>query len=104
MGDRTFSAEDVIRIYQDFLTSGEQETVDLFFEEMAGEPVRDNFFIELEIINSRVTDARVPLPGLLGLAFRFFPFAATLVDTVSFQLTQADILLRRLLLQEEVDA
>lgn len=33
MGDRTFSADDVIRIYQDFLTSSEQKTVDLFFME-----------------------------------------------------------------------
>lgn len=31
MGDRTFSAEDVIRIYENFLTSAEMETVDEFF-------------------------------------------------------------------------
>jgi len=31
MGDRTFSGEDVIRIYEDFLTIPEQETVDAFF-------------------------------------------------------------------------
>jgi len=104
MGDRTFSAEDVIRIYQFFLTTVEQETVDKFFEEMAAEPTRDNFFVDLEIIQSRVTSARVPLPGLFGLVLRFVPFAATLVDTISFQLTQANILIQRLLLQEEVDA
>jgi len=32
MGDRTFSAEDVIRIYENFLTSAEMQTVDEFFE------------------------------------------------------------------------
>jgi len=32
MGDRTFSAEDVIRIYSNFLTSTEMQTVDEFFE------------------------------------------------------------------------
>lgn len=31
MGDRTFSAEDVIRIYEDYLTENERGTVDLFF-------------------------------------------------------------------------
>jgi len=104
MGDRTFSAEDVIRIYQFFLTTVERETVDKFFEEMAAEPTRDNFFLDLEIVQSRVQAARVPLPGLFGLAIRFFPFAATLVDTISFQLNQANLLIRNLLLQEEVDA
>lgn len=32
MGDRTFSAQDVIRIYEFFLTAEEQEIVDRFFE------------------------------------------------------------------------
>lgn len=32
MGDRTFSADDVIRIYDDFLTVQEQRTVEEFFE------------------------------------------------------------------------
>jgi len=31
MGDRTFSAEDVIRIYENFLTTAEMQTVDDFF-------------------------------------------------------------------------
>jgi len=104
MGDRTFSAEDVIRIYEDFLTGSEQETVEMFFAEMEEEPERDNFFVDLEIVSSRVAAARTPLPGLFGLAIRFFPFAATLVDTISFQLNQANILIQQLLNQEEVDA
>lgn len=33
MGDRTFTAEDVIRIYQFFLSETEMETVEKFFEE-----------------------------------------------------------------------
>jgi len=107
MGDRTFSGEDVIRIYEFFLTSEEQEIVDFFFAVEPEEPEprqRDNFFVELEGIQSRVNQARVPLPGLLGLVFRFVPFAATLVDTVLFQLTRADVLIRQLLSQEEIDA
>ena len=31
MGDRTFSAEDLIRIYEFYLTQEEQETVEIFF-------------------------------------------------------------------------
>lgn len=104
MGDRTFSAEDVIRIYEDFLTSSEQETVDEFFMEDPVEPETEIPTLELEIIAEAINQARVPLPGLLGLAFRFFPFAATLVDTVSFALTRADLLVRELLRQGEVDA
>ena len=37
MGDRTFSAEDVIRIYEEYLTESEMETVDEFFEAPPGE-------------------------------------------------------------------
>ncbi len=104
MGDRTFSAEDVIRIYEDFLTSDEQETVDDFFKELQEPPPRDNFFIDLEIVQEAIEQSKVPLPGLLGLAFRFFPFAATLVDTVLFAVTRAGILVQELLNQEQVDA
>ena len=104
MGDRTFSAEDVIRIYEDFLTANEQETVEKFFEELTELPTRDNFFIDLEIVQEAVSQAKVPLPGLFGLALRFFPFAATLVDTVLFNLNRTAFLLQELLNQEEVDA
>lgn len=107
MGDRTFSAQDVIRIYQDFLTSDEQETVDEFFMGMQEEivPMRDNFFEELTLINGRVAQARVVLPGLFGVVLRLFsPLAEILVTTVMFQLERADILIRNLLAQEEVDA
>ena len=107
MGDRTFSADDVIRIYEDFLTSGEQETVELFFEAMQEEPAppaRDNFFVELETVAESIRQARVPIPGLFGLLLRFLPFAATLVDTINFATAQAAILVRQLLNEEAVDA
>jgi len=104
MGDRTFSAEDVIRIYEDFLTSDEQETVDEFFMELMEEPARDNFFVDLEILEESIEQARVPLPGLARLVLRFVPFAATLVSTVQFAVDRSAILVRRLLNQEVVDA
>jgi len=107
MGDRTFSAEDVIRIYEDFLTISEQETVDEFFaamQEEPGPPPRDNFFTQLEAVQGSITQARVPIPGLFGLVLRFLPFAATLVDTINFATRQAAILVQVLLNEEEVDA
>jgi len=104
VGDRTFSAEDVIRIYQDFLTSDEQETVDLFFEEMADEPERDNIFIELEIVAEAINQAQLPLPGLFGIIIRNIPFAQTLIGTVQFAVERARILVAELLELENVDA
>ena len=47
MGDRTFSAEDVIRIYRDFLTPDEQETVDLLFAEAPVEEMDLGFLANL---------------------------------------------------------
>ncbi len=104
MGDRTFSAEDVIRIYEDFLTADEQRTVDEFFAEEPEAPIRDNFFVDLESLESLVSLARGPLPSLANRLFSLVPFLASIVDSVQFFLMQADILIRRLLAQEEVDA
>ena len=104
MGDRTFSAEDVIRIYEDFLTSSEQETVEMFFAEMAEEPQRDNFFVELEVVAEAIEQARRPLPGLFNRVLRLVPFLATLVTTVQFATERAAVLVRELLNEEEISA
>jgi len=104
MGDRTFSAEDVIRIYEDFLTISEQETVDFFFA-VEPEVVQPGpTFEDLRRIGGLVTQARVPIPGLFGLVLRFVPFAATLVDTINFATRQANTLINQLLQLEDVDA
>lgn len=104
MGDRTFSAEDVIRLYEDFLTSAEQETVENFFMEMAEPPSRDNFFADLAIVAESIDQARVPIPGLFNLVIVALPFAATLVTVIQFALERADVLVRQLLNQESVNA
>ncbi len=104
MGDRTFSAEDVLRIYEFFLTASEQETVENFFREEPEAPVRDNFFVELETVAEAIQQARVPIPGLFSLLLRFLPFAATLVDTINFATQRAAILVNQLLNTESVDA
>jgi len=104
MGDRTFSAEDVIRIYENFLTPSEQETVDFFFMEEP-EPlppmVDFNDIRRLQALNNQL---RTPLPGLFGLVLRFVPFAATLVSTIQFAAEQSRILINELLNLEGVDA
>jgi len=96
MGDRTFS--------EFFLTSDEQEIVDFFFAVEPEEPQRDNFFLELEIIAESIDQARAPLPGLFSNILRLVPFLATLVTVVQFALERADILVQRLLNQEEISA
>jgi len=104
MGDRTFSAEDVIRIYEFFLTKSEQETVDFFFSEDPIEVPAGPTFEDLRRIDGLVRQARVPIPGLFGLVLRFVPFAATLVSTIDFATRQANVLINQLLNLEDVDA
>ena len=65
MGDRTFSAEDVIRIYENFLTSAEMQTVDEFFE-----PAEDLSLIPFVAVQN-LLDVLVPLFDIL----RSFPIA-----------------------------
>ena len=49
MGDRTFSAEDVLRIYEDYLTETEMQTVEDFFA--PEEPV-DNSLLPLVAVRN----------------------------------------------------
>jgi len=67
MGDRTFSAEDVIRIFQDFLTVPEQLTVEEFF---MPEEIPDNSLIPFVAVRNLIA---VLDPLLLILAS--FPIA-----------------------------
>jgi len=104
MGDRTFSAEDVIRIYELFLTKSEQETVDFFFRVEPMETPSGPSFEDLEKIGGLLQQARVPIPGLFGLVLRFLPFAATLVGTIDFATRQANTLVNQLLNLEGTSA
>jgi len=103
MGDRTFSSSDVIRIYEDFLTSGEQKTVDNFFAGPPPEQIAATFD-DLRALEGLITQARGPLPGLFGQLLTNLPFLASLVSTVMFATQQANILINQLLNLEEVDA
>jgi len=104
MGDRTFSADDVIRIYEDFLTESEQETVDLFFEGQLEDPPPVISFDDIRELQGLNVQARGPLPGLFGILLRLVPFALTLLGVVQFATEQSRILIERLLDLEVVDA
>ena len=70
MGDRTFSAEDVIRIYEDFLTVSEQETVDFFF---APEEVEGRVFNvpAIQAARDELGIVATTLPSILTIIIRF---------------------------------
>ena len=107
MGDRTFSGEDVIRIYEEFLTFEEQETVDFFFAvEVEEVEVFDpsELFDGLRALLGLIVQARSVLGGLFGILLRFAPFGLTLLTVVMFAVSQANIVVNQLLSLEEVDA
>jgi len=62
MGDRTFSAEDVIRIYENFLTSREMQTVDEFF---MPEEMEDNSLLPFVAVRNLI-DVLQPLLDILA--------------------------------------
>ena len=107
MGDRTFSAEDVIRIYEFFLTRSEQETVDFFFAEDVEEPDRGplvELFDGLRILLELTRQLRSVLGGLFGVLLRLAAFALPLLTVIMFASERIEILANQLLNLEEVDA
>lgn len=107
MGDRTFSAEDVIRIYQFFLTDNERETVDLFFEEMEEMPEEgplQELFEGLRVLLELIRQLRSVLGGLFGILLRLAAFALPLLTVIMFASERMEILANELLNLEEVDA
>lgn len=103
MGDRTFSAEDVIRIYQLFLTDRERETVDEFFEQVDNSllpfnAVR-NLLAILEVILLRLAG---PLIGALAAVFGAATLAA--LNAAVSSLNSTNRILGNILDTEEVDA
>ena len=106
MGDRTFSAEDVIRIYQDFLTSAEQETVDEFFAEEPEEEEPEVVFtlLELEMLVGLIRQLFTPLRPILTFVLNRFAFFITAASTIQFVLERLEIILDDLFNQGVIDA
>jgi len=107
MGDRTFSAEDVIRIYEDFLTVSEQETVDEFFAvepepELPPEPAFS--LNELRIIAGLIRQLFTPLRPILTFVLGRFFFFTGAVSTIQFVLTRLEQILDDLLGRGVIDA
>ncbi len=104
MGDRTFSAEDVIRIFEDFLTSNEQETVENFFAEMAEEPEPAFDLDELANLVGLIRQLFTPLRPILTFVLNRFAFFIGAVSTVQFVLERLEIILDDLLDRGVIDA
>jgi len=106
MGDRTFSAEDVIRIYEDFLTVSEQETVDEFFfvEPEPREPEPEFDLNELRIIAGLIRQLFTPLRPILTFVLGRFFFFTGAVSTIQFVLTRLEQILDDLLGRGVIDA
>lgn len=104
MGDRTFSAEDVIRIYSDFLTIDEQEIVDEFFEngEEPG-PELPSVANLLSLLEELLIIMAGPLLGALAITFGTLTIAA--LNAAIRALRDTNLILGNILdAQEEVDA
>jgi len=102
MGDRTFSAEDVIRIYRDFLTEDEMKTVEEFF--MEEELVVDLSF--LESLLERLTLLALRLSGIpLSLILSIFgDLAQTTLREAVRSLKDTNEILGNIVEQGRVDA
>lgn len=107
MGDRTFSGDDVIRIFEDFLTVDEQEQVIEFFKEppQPEEPAEPEFSLdELGMIVGLIRQLFTPLPPLLTFVLARFFFFTAAVSTIQFVLGQLEIILDDLLERGVIDA
>lgn len=106
MGDRTFSAEDVLRIYEFFLDSDEQETVEKFFAEMEEEeepeeslPSPDDFFRLLGLFRQLLTPLRA-----VAVFIQRFPFFIAAASVIQFVVERVDIFIDELLNRGVIDA
>jgi len=102
MGDRTFSAEDVIRIYEDFLTSSEMETVDLFFADRPAESTLPSVGNLLNILETLLTLLSSSTLGVLAAVFGAITLAA--LNAAIAAVRSTNLILGNILEQEEVDA
>lgn len=103
MGDRTFSAEDVIRIYESFLTPDEQKIVDEFFlEGVEGEsllpPVENLLNLLVDLLAILVS----PLLGALAAVFGSLTLAA--LNAAIRGVGETNRILGNIIDAEEVDA
>ncbi len=106
MGDRTFSADDVIRIYEFFLTSSEQETVDFFFapeEEPEEPPEPSNILARLIEIAESLSGLRTFFPRFLPIVIRFAIVLLPIFSLASIAVTNATRVLNELI-EEETSA
>ncbi len=97
MGDRTFSADDVIRIYEFFLTPSEQETVDFFFLIPPPEEEPLDIFDTLREILETLGFLQVTLRGLVSAILVFAPGLFGLFSTITVAVANALNVLQQLI-------
>jgi len=106
MGDRTFTAEDVLRIYEFFLDSDEQETVENFFreeEEPEEEPEPDVLREDFDAVIGLLRQLLGVLPAAANFLLTFSFFIAV-ASVIQFVVAQANILVNDLIEREVIDA
>jgi len=107
MADRTFSADDVLRIYEFFLDSTEQKTVEMFFAELE-EPEEEEEPIftvdELKIITGLIRQLFGPARSILTFVFSNLFFFTVAASTIQFVLERLEIILDDLLGRGVIDA
>jgi len=103
MGDRTFSAEDVLRIYREYLTESEMKTVEMFFEMEAMESIdlgfAENLLATLEDLQEILTSSI-----LAAIAAVFGPFATRALNAAIRVVAAVIIALNIIISLEGVDA
>lgn len=103
MGDRTFSAEDVLRIYELYLDEREMETVENFFMVEEGETIDLSFVVNLlEILENLLSI--LGRTSIAALAATFAPFVLAALNEALRGLRDTNQILGRIVEQGGVDA
>lgn len=102
MGDRTFTAEDVIRIYELYLDEREMQTVEDFFQTVEEEEPLPSVSSLLGILENLLGILAGPFIGAIAATFSIA--ARNALNAGISALANTNRILGRIVEQEEVDA
>lgn len=102
MGDRTFTAEDVLRIYEFYLDESEMETVEEFFRVEPEESQLPSVENLLTILEALLRILANPLVGAIAATFSVLATAA--IREANAALRSTNEILGRIIEQGGVDA
>jgi len=103
MGDSTFTAEDVLRIYEFYLDQQERETVELFFATEPEDPINIEF---AENLLTRLETLAIILgSNTIGVLVKLFSATASVTLNLALEgLRQSTEILSFILTERSVDA